>query len=258
MAKRSAWQTGIIRTSLWLYAILAVANAFGTSLSQLHDQSRHLRPRNVKQGDRKFFKFVTRPDIDAISWDLKIHDEEALSPGYWFMAPYQELEQGTPGDAWVGPHIYDGKGELIWSGAGIFQHWNAFDFGLTTIDGQQMMTILFPHGKAGLILDHNYRIWKHVPLGSIKADMHAFRVIDEGRRALVITHDHVDTTPEEAEVIGFNGSCSVAYIGFAELDVQDPTAPLFTWNAYHHIGLEEGTFNTDKVQEACTHNWDLL
>lgn len=258
MIGRYAWKTELILSLLSLLSYFHLIIASEDRVLHLHKYSAGLSRRTVEQKDRRFFKFVTRPDIDAPNWDLKVHDEEALAPGYWFVAPYQQLDQGTPGDAWVGPHIYDGRGELIWSGSAIFQNWNAFDFELTTINGEQMMTILFPHGQAGIVLDHNYRVWKHVPLDGIKADMHAFRVIDNGSRALVITHDHVETTPEEAAVVGFNGSCSVAYIGFAELDENEPTPPIFTWKAYHHIGLDEGTFNNDRVDEECTHNWDLM
>lgn len=208
--------------------------------------------------DRHFSRYITRPDIDAPNWKLAVYDEEALAPGYWFVAPYQQLDQGTPGGAWVGPHIYDGRGELVWSGTRVFQHWNTFDFGMTMIDDEQMMTILFPHGRVGVILDGNYRIWRQVPLDGIKADMHAFRVIDNGKRALVVTHERIETTAEEAQAVGVNGTCSVAFVGFAELDIDEPTPPLFTWDAYRHVGLDEGTYNTGALEVECAHSWDIM
>lgn len=214
--------------------------------------------KRVEEIDRHFSRFVTRPDIDAPNWKLAVYDEEALAPGHWFVAPYQQLEQGLPGDAWVGPHIYDGRGDLVWSGTAVFQHWNTFDFGMTTIDGQQMMTILFPHGKLGVILDENYRIWKQVALDGIRADMHAFRIIENGKRALVVTNQRIESSVEEAKVIRVNGTCSVAFVGFVELDVDEPTPPIFAWDAHHHVGLEEGTYNTGVLEEECSHSWDIM
>ena len=258
MTRGHTWRRAFIE---FLFGISLCFSSVSASEESVQHQQRHgteLLRRKVEQADRYFFKYITRPDIDAPNWKLAVYDEESLAPGYWFVAPYQELDQGTPGDAWVGPHIYDGKGELIWSGTGVFQHWNAFDFDVTTIDDQQMMTILFPHGKAGLILDQNYRVWRHIPLDGIKADMHAFRVIDYGKRALIVTHQHVEMSPGEAQVIGFNGSCSVAFVGFVELDLDEPAPPLFVWDAYHHIGLEEGTYNTHIVDQECLRNWDIM
>src|ERR1700761_7729516 len=43
--------------------------------------------------DDKFHRFVSRPDIGAPKWNVKIHDPDAVSPGYWFVAPYAKLEQ---------------------------------------------------------------------------------------------------------------------------------------------------------------------
>lgn len=251
-----------LRLIATLLSVLAICNAAGAEDDAARSRpARHsaaLDRRKVQQKDRKFFKFVTRPDIDAPNWNLKVYDKNVIAPGYWFIAPYQELDQGTPGDAWVGPHIYDSNGELIWSGSGMFQHWNAFDFEMTEIDGQQMMTILYPHGKAGIILDSNYQIFRHVPFDSVRADMHAFRVIDNGRRALVITHEHMQTSVSEAQAIGVHGNCSVASVGFAELLVDDPSKPLFEWHAHGHIRLEETTYNTNRLQYECEHNWDIL
>lgn len=34
-----------------------------------------------------FHDFVSRPDIQAPRWNIKVYNEEALAPGYWFLAP---------------------------------------------------------------------------------------------------------------------------------------------------------------------------
>ena len=28
-----------------------------------------------------------RPEIEALAWNIEVHDERALSPGYWFVQP---------------------------------------------------------------------------------------------------------------------------------------------------------------------------
>ena len=59
-----------------------------------------------------YFHFVTRSDIRALKWDISVYDERAISSGYWFLAPYALLGQKQRGEAWIGPYIYDGKGDL--------------------------------------------------------------------------------------------------------------------------------------------------
>lgn len=85
----------------------------------------HAIDAHAKSHQYNFQQFV-RPDIDAPRWDLTIYNESALSPGYWFVAPYQEVVQKRRGGNWVGPHIYDQTGELIWSGAPLFNGFDVF------------------------------------------------------------------------------------------------------------------------------------
>lgn len=59
-----------------------------------------------------FFNFRTRPDLLAPRWNITIHDEKALAPGYYAVAPYKQLSITKRGEAWIGPHIYDQEGEL--------------------------------------------------------------------------------------------------------------------------------------------------
>ena len=61
------------------------------------------------KGDSPSDHFVTRPDLGAPRWTIEVYDEEAIAPGYWFVAPYAKLEQDTFED-WNGPHIYDKNG----------------------------------------------------------------------------------------------------------------------------------------------------
>lgn len=61
------------------------------------DDSRHAE---------EFFTFATRPDLDAPRWNITIYDEAAVTPGYWFVAPYEEVEQENGSAAW---YVYTGE-----------------------------------------------------------------------------------------------------------------------------------------------------
>ena len=99
------------------------------------DESRH---------DDEFFTFVTRPDIYAPRWSIDVYSEE-VSPGYWFVAPYEEAIQADSSPPWNAPHIYDSEGELIWSGAPIFNGYTTFDFRVINMLGKPMLSMIAPH-----------------------------------------------------------------------------------------------------------------
>ena len=63
-----------------------------------------------------FFHFHSRPDIVAPRWEIWMYDKKAISPGYWFVAPYENLDQIDRGSPWVGPFIYDMSGQVVWAG----------------------------------------------------------------------------------------------------------------------------------------------
>jgi hypothetical protein len=53
-----------------------------------------------------------RPEIVAPKWDIKIHNEELVTPGYIFIAPYASSTIGN--NVQTAPYIYDVYGELVW------------------------------------------------------------------------------------------------------------------------------------------------
>ena len=236
-------------TYVWLHTVVLLLLFLASASARVSPQ------------DRKFFKFRTRPDIDAPTWNIKVNEEDQVASGYWFVAPYEDLHQAIPGDAWVGPHIYDGKGELVWSGAPVFKHWNTFDFGVGIIGGEPMMTMLSDHERAGYILDSSYEVWKRIDLDAngVSADMHSFQVIDNGTRALIIQRLWEQTAEEDSQTVGHVGSCFAKYEGFLELDLANSKAPpVFDWHASGHIALEESTFNLGRVENMCEKGWDIL
>ena len=209
-----------------------------------------------------FYEFVTRPDIAAPKWNVKIYDEEALSPGYWFVAPYKDLKQESY-SAWNGPHIYDGHGELIWSGSPMFQHYNTYDFRAAEVEGKQMITLITHKDEAGFIIDETYQVRKTVSMTSEvsewaakhlrperTANMHEFYVMANGTRALMLTKVFEKSSVEESKTIGFDGNCAAHWEGFKEVDLTTDKV-LFEWNGHGHIGLDENTNFPRPVDSMC-------
>lgn len=212
-------------------------------------------------GGGSFYKFVTRPDIGAPRWDIKIYDEEALAPGYWFLAPYANLGQVSY-PLWNGPHIYDQQGELVWSGAPMFDHRNTHDFKTTMMDDQPMMTLIKTDDahEAGVIMDNTYNIDRRIDMrGNLDdANMHDFTVRDNGKKALFLTAK----TGEQYDINfgGYKGPCYIGWQGFRELNLESGIN-VFKWNAMDHIPLNESTKMEGTVEEQCLDKhdgWDIL
>lgn len=224
-------------------------------------------PQNLRKRDlgRDFHKFRSRPDIDAPVWDIHIQRDgtSEVAPGYWFVAFYGSLDQQQPGGLWLGPHIYDGRGQLVWSGASAFKHWNVFDFGFDHEQSGDVLTLLSDHEKKAYLVDQSYQVDKEVPLvldGEAKPNMHSFHVIDGGKRALILNVRPWNTSIEVSQQVGFNGSCNAKYQGFRELDLEDDSKPIFEWDAKDYIGLDESTFRkyNGNITEMCTKGFDNL
>ena len=83
---------------------------------------------------RDLTHFITRPELKAPRYMVAKHHPEAISPGYWFVTPYTRVgvTPTTLGKDYLpctnGAHIYDGEGELVWSGACLYDNRNVFNF----------------------------------------------------------------------------------------------------------------------------------
>lgn len=224
--------------------------------------------------EETYFTYVSRPDLRSIRWDITTTDKQALSPGYWFLAPYAKLEQDEF-TSWNGPCIYDTDGELVWSGAPMFHHLNMYDFRLAQINGEMLPTLIYTDHANGLILDRHYNTNQTVDMFGMElpqwlldqighhhtTNMHDFNVIDDGKRAVMLTKVYENATLEESRAVGFNGECTAKYQGFKEVDVATSEI-LFEWNSHGHIGLEESTYKISPLSEMCNGNagpggWDI-
>lgn len=209
-----------------------------------------------------FWHFVSRPDIKAPRWRINVHDEKSVAPGYWFLAPYEDLNQEGHGSPWVGPYIYDRNGDLIWSGIPDFKRFNVFDFHVSQVDGQDMLTLLYPHDHQGYVLDNSYNTYRTIDVSDNGAvNMHEFNVVENGTRALVLSNNFGTPSEDASREIGFNnGVCAASFEGFQELTSQNSSS-MFRWSAEHHISLKESTYREASIEEMCEGkdgNWDIL
>lgn len=207
-----------------------------------------------------FFQFVTRPDIGAPKWEIETYDQDALAPGYWFVAPYASLVQ-TEYPLWNGPHIYDQQGELIWSGAPMFEHKNVHDFRVQMVNDKPMLTMNYPHDFSfgdAIIMNEGYEIEKSIDSvgNNTGPNMHDFLLIDGGKTALMLTMNGAEETEVDLPALDFKGTCKVRYQGFKEIDVETGLTK-YEWNDKGIIGLEESTFvpTGETFGESCAKDW---
>ncbi|KXS96609.1 hypothetical protein AC578_10431 [Pseudocercospora eumusae] len=204
----------------------------------------------------KLHNYITRPDLQAPKWNISIYDRENLAPGYWFMSPYEHINQKSPGKGWIGPHIYDDEGELIWSGAELFGHMSAMDFKVSKFRDRTVLSMIRPEVREVVLLDDAFQIIEDVPIEGL--NMHDLNFIDDGNHALVITRGVVNASEELSKVTGLEtGNCEANFHGILELDTTT-WEPIWNWTSYDHIGFDDTSFQYGPAPARCKHEWDFL
>ncbi|KAL1968482.1 hypothetical protein VTN77DRAFT_1692 [Rasamsonia byssochlamydoides] len=214
--------------------------------------------------------FVTRPEIKAPKFDVVVHDPSRVSPGYWFVAPYANIEPDPPTKKYtpcqVGPHIYDADGTLVWAGSCDYENQNIFDFKVVdNIDDQAHLSFIIEHAYqneggrrgGGQILNSHYEYENWVPvtndLGAF--DIHEFNILDGGKTALVTTY-----RPEFLDLSDLGRPMEQGWVmtgGFEELDVATGRV-IFEWRSLPHIPLGESTSLPPSTPIADPPGWDYL
>ncbi|KAK5168776.1 uncharacterized protein LTR77_006085 [Saxophila tyrrhenica] len=213
------------------------------------DESRH---------DEEFFTFVTRPDLYAPRWNIVTYDKKAITPGYWFIAPYEEAVQFDSSPPWNAPHIYDSSGELVWSGAPVFNGYSTFDFRVIDVLGTPMLSIIAPHEGKAFLFDSTYQLQHEIFLGpeslrmdEVSLNVHEFATVDDGTRALHLTREPRKTSRENSKAVGYDGECYAGFDGFRELDVET-WETVFSWTSEGKIGLDESVVDQEPVEKRCS------
>ncbi|KAJ5180471.1 hypothetical protein N7492_003681 [Penicillium capsulatum] len=204
----------------------------------------------AERHDSDLMSFVTLPDVRALKWNITHVDRERQAPGYWFVAPYGQIDPEVPTFKFqqyqVGPYIYDGDGMLIWAGSPQFDNRNSFDF-RPNIDSNGETYLSFiqswedgqPYEKgSGVILDKNYQERKRVlPPGDVHDfNMHEFRLLGNGKTALSCLYRVAQISladfgrPDER--------MDVMTGGFAEVNVETSEV-LAQWSSLDNIQINE-------------------
>ena len=159
----------------------------------------------------------------------------------------------------MGPHIYDGNGDLIWSGVDAFNGYDAFDFKVTNVGGKDVLTAIWPHGNGSVIINDNYELQKFVHTGveKVTLNMHDFQIVDNGTRALYLKKDLKKTSTENSLAVDFDGHCNAEFTGFDEIDLASDKL-LFRWSPEGRIGLDESTIRRPRRQCRKQKPWDWL
>jgi hypothetical protein len=167
------------------------------------------------------------------------------------------------GEPWVGPYIFDQDGELIWSGAPLFDHFRSFDLRLAEVNGQMMLTVIYPHDNAAIVLNSSYQLIQRVVHSDRWefSNMHEFNVVKNGSRALVLSKNETQQLSwKELEPLNFSGRCTVRADGLKFLDISlAPPKELFAWKGIDHISIEETLPSRGNIGELCDddHGWDI-
>lgn len=209
------------------------------------------------------WNFVTRPDLRPPRLNITTYFPDRLAKGYWFVAPYADLgaQSGVPGFCQIGPHIYDGDGHLVWSGACDFYNRNSFDFktwqqdgrvGLSfAIESQAANSMDMSHKRGGgIVLDDNYAVVDAVDpaIGATQFNFHEFSRLSTTNTTLMLYDGQSNVTNRDTgqEMLVWDG-------GFVELDGQGREA--LRWRALDHIDISEST--AERPEEP-TQSWDWL
>ncbi|KAF2481514.1 ASST-domain-containing protein [Neohortaea acidophila] len=211
--------------------------------------------------------FVTRPELKAPKFRVTMYEPDEVDRGYWFVGPYGDIYQKDHAAKYyqacqTGPHIFDGDGNLVWSGACQFRNQNTCDFrAYEAPNGTSYLSAIVnfnvhtndPVGR-GVIMNSSYNFQQTIeapPTVDI-FNMHELKLIDDGKAALYIT-----VLSERADLTNLSSQHRAGWIqnpGFEELDLETGEVT-FRWHAYPHVSLEESTLPlADDIKEN-TWNW---
>ncbi|KAI1147217.1 ASST-domain-containing protein [Nemania diffusa] len=202
-------------------------------------------------GGDDLFKFVTRPDLMSPKFNITYHHREQIAPGYWFVTPFKFIGHGLDDVKWVpcqmGPMIYDGDGELVWSGACQFNQRIMYDLFPIEFGGQTVLKAIVmrsefpvPDCGAGLYINQNYEMVHNFFIDGENShvNIHEFNYIAHRNTTLVTTRrprqwsGHALGLMEDLVWIDSNG--------FRAYDMTTGNIT-FQWHAEYHLSLEEST-----------------
>ncbi|EXJ72866.1 uncharacterized protein A1O5_04014 [Cladophialophora psammophila CBS 110553] len=180
--------------------------------------------------------YMSRPDLRAPLLKLDTYEADAVTPGYWFTSPFKHLANG--------PHIYNHRGELVWSGGPIFEYRNVFDFRVGEVNGSKVLTAIvdsarllksnYSMGQTGFIISEKYEVAQQIELTKTY-NMHEFNSVGDNR---IITATSGDAVADLIDMGMPNKTIRVKSGGFREWDVTSGKN-VFEWLTADHVSVNE-------------------
>ncbi|KAJ5669784.1 hypothetical protein N7462_010854 [Penicillium macrosclerotiorum] len=203
----------------------------------------------AQRHDTDLWSFFTLPEVRALKFEVTHLDRERQLPGYWFVAPYGQIDPENPTKKYqefqIGPYIYDNEGMLIWAGSPMTDNRNVFDFKANwNIDDKPRLSFILQHAfdnsnkGSGVILDQHYEIEHQVGVtNDVDAfNMHEFNIMDGGQTALACTYRSQEINLADLDRPDENSWMITG--GFVELDIKTGEI-LAEWDSTDHIAVHE-------------------
>lgn len=139
----------------------------------------------------------------------------------------------------------------------MFDNRNVEDFRLSNVKGETLMTLIYQHTGAGIIMNASGEVLEEMQIDDASnVNTHEFHFVENGRRALVIKNDWREASLDESRGIGFDGQCVANFEHFLELDTET-WETVFDWDSMDHVHLNESTLTEGSVEDRCS-GWDFL
>ncbi|KAF7198660.1 hypothetical protein HII31_00399 [Pseudocercospora fuligena] len=186
--------------------------------------------------------FISRPDILAPVLNVRTYDPESVSSGYIFLSTWSSEESSEVQNA---PYIFTNDGELIFSGYNPsipttkYFNFQAHEFS----NGSSVLSVFCGtsdrgRGKGHIALfDEKYRLIRTIDAPDGGAlDFHEFRLLDDGRTAIVVA-----LRPIQADLSSFGITEGLGWLldsVFWVIDLEKDEVK-FEWRASEHVDVEE-------------------
>ncbi|KAJ5825912.1 hypothetical protein N7474_003050 [Penicillium riverlandense] len=203
----------------------------------------------AQRNDADMMSFMTLPDVRAMKFETEIKDRERLTEGYWFVAPYGQIDPEHPTKRYeqyqIGPYIYDNDGILIWAGSPMTDNLNVFDFkAVWHMDGDPRLSFIWQRDfegstpGSGMVLNHHYEIENEVGVTNNLAafNMHEFNILPGGKTAVACTY-----RSQEKDLSDFDRPNEKTWLqtgGFVEIDIATSEV-LHEWDSLDRVNLHE-------------------
>ncbi|KAF2206807.1 hypothetical protein CERZMDRAFT_52356, partial [Cercospora zeae-maydis SCOH1-5] len=213
------------------------------------------------------------PDIKAPLFNVTQYEPERILPGYWFVAPYVSLvrdpvDQHYYQPCQIGPLIYDGAGELVWSGACLLENQNAVDFRPFKAHGRNYLSlILYSQSSKGIessravILNDSLQIsstYEPRSDSGMSLNMHEFNIIHNGKTVLHLTKRSIERDITDIKQSSTSSSTGrIVDNGFLEVDLATKNV-LFEWWAADHVSLTDSSGVVSGLTQKAPQGWNWI